>query len=60
VSSERELFEFKAAADAQGLVNSVITDAGRTEIAPGTVTCLGLGPAAASEIDKLTGALTML
>ena len=60
VNSEKELFEVKAMADAAGLINSVITDAGRTEIAPGTVTCIGIGPAPESAIDKITGDLSML
>jgi PTH2 family peptidyl-tRNA hydrolase len=57
---ERELFEIKALADAMGLINSVITDAGRTEIAPGSVTCIGIGPDAESRIDRVTGELSML
>jgi peptidyl-tRNA hydrolase, PTH2 family len=60
VNSEAELFEIKAVADAQGLINSVISDAGRTEIAPGSVTCLGIGPAKDSDVDKVTGELPML
>lgn len=60
VDSEKALFEIKAIADANGLVNSVITDAGRTEIAPGSVTCIGIGPAPESAVDKVTGDLTML
>ena len=57
---ETELFEIKAVADALGIINSVVTDAGRTEIAPGSVTCIGLGPDAGSKIDKVTGGLSML
>ena len=57
---EGEIFEIKMTADALGIVNSVVTDAGRTEIAPGSVTCIGLGPAPASKIDKVTGELSML
>lgn len=60
VDSERELFEFKAIAESQGFTTSIICDAGRTEIAPGTYTCLGIGPAAVSSIDKITGDLKML
>ena len=37
------------------LVSSLVTDAGLTEVPAGTVTCLGIGPAAASEIDSITG-----
>ena len=60
VDSEAKLFEIKAAVDANGLVNSIITDAGRTEIAPGTVTCIGIGPTGESVVDKITGDLSML
>ena len=60
ISSERELFEFKAVADAQSLNNSVVCDAGRTQIEPGTITCLGIGPATSAVLDKITGELKML
>jgi PTH2 family peptidyl-tRNA hydrolase len=60
VDNEMELFEIKLTADALGIVNSIVTDAGRTEIAPGSVTCVGLGPGAASKIDRITGDLSML
>ena len=38
-----------------GLVSSLVTDAGLTEVPPGTVTCLGIGPASDSKIDSITG-----
>ena len=60
VSGRDELFQIKAMADAAGLINSVITDAGRTEVEPGSVTCLGIGPAGETAIDKITGDLGML
>jgi len=60
VATEREMFEFKAIADTQNLNNSVVCDAGKTQIAPGTNTCLGIGPAASSVLDKITGELRML
>jgi PTH2 family peptidyl-tRNA hydrolase len=60
VDDEKELFEIKAFADAAGIINSVVTDAGRTEIAPGSVTCLGIGPDSGIKIDKVTGDLSML
>jgi PTH2 family peptidyl-tRNA hydrolase len=60
VASEKELFEFKAIADAKGLNNSVVCDAGKTQIEPGTYTCLGIGPADSSVLDKITGELKML
>lgn len=60
VTSLKELFEFKAIADQQGITNAVVCDAGRTEIDPGTITCLGIGPEKQSVIDKITGDLSML
>jgi peptidyl-tRNA hydrolase, PTH2 family len=44
----------------QGIPHALITDAGKTVIAPGTITCLGIGPAEEDEIDKITGNLKML
>lgn len=38
----------------------LVEDAGFTEVPPGTKTCLGLGPALASEIDAVTGGLPLL
>lgn len=60
IGSEREMFEFKAVADAQKINNSAVCDAGRTEVEPGTFTCLGIGPAPSSVLDKITGELKML
>ena len=60
VDSLQQIFEIKAVADANGILNSVITDAGRTEIPAGTVTCIGLGPSKDSILDKITGELKML
>jgi PTH2 family peptidyl-tRNA hydrolase len=38
----------------------MIQDRGLTEIAPGTVTVLGIGPDRADRIDKITGDLPLL
>ncbi|WNY26995.1 peptidyl-tRNA hydrolase Pth2 [Methanolapillus ohkumae] len=59
-NSLQELFELKEKARREGLPTALITDAGRTEIAPGTITVLGIGPAAEERIDKITGHLKML
>ena len=60
VDSLEKLYAIKSAADANGLVNSIISDAGRTEIAPGTITCIGIGPTTDSVVDTITGDLSML
>lgn len=60
VRSETELLSLEEQALQAGVPAAVIRDAGRTVIVPGTVTCLGLGPATAAEIDKITGALPLL
>ena len=43
-----------------GVPSVIVEDAGLTEVPPGTKTVLGLGPARASLIDTLTGALPLL
>jgi peptidyl-tRNA hydrolase, PTH2 family len=60
VKSEEELELLQATAISMGLVAEVIADAGRTQIAPGSHTVLGIGPAPKSVIDKVTGKLKLL
>lgn len=60
VRSERELYELKTIAEGAGITTSIIRDAGMTEIRPGTVTALGLGPARAEDLDRITGDLSLL
>ncbi len=38
----------------------LVHDAGKTVVPEGTVTCLGIGPAPADEIDRLTASLPLL
>ena len=54
-----ELLSYKRKADDAGLVNSLITDAGHTEIPAGTTTCLAIGPDKEEKIDKITGDLKL-
>jgi PTH2 family peptidyl-tRNA hydrolase len=54
------LEDLRRGAVARGIPAVFVEDAGLTEVAPGTRTCLGLGPAPASEVDALTGALPLL
>lgn len=58
--SERALYELKVHAEQAGISTSLVQDAGLTEVAPGTVTALGLGPAKSADLDRLTGGLPLL
>ncbi len=60
VKDKEELFNFRQNAKDSKLKTAVITDAGRTRIKPGTVTCLAIGPDEEERIDKLTGRLKMM
>ncbi len=55
-----ELLSIHEYAREQKLPISLIKDAGRTEILPGTITCVGIGPAPEGDIDKITGKLKLL
>jgi PTH2 family peptidyl-tRNA hydrolase len=55
-----ELEALAAQARARGVPMAWVEDAGLTEVAPGTRTCLGLGPAPACQIDPITGSLELL
>lgn len=59
-NDERTLFELKVIAERSGISTSLIQDAGMTEIPPGTITALGLGPAKSEDLDKITGNLSLL
>ena len=52
--------EVKKGAIELGLPWSEVTDAGHTQIAPGTTTCISVGPAPENLIDKVTGELSLL
>ena len=60
VKDEKQLSELETAADELGLPHALIVDRGLTQIPEGTVTCLGIGPAPAAKIDRLTGKLQLL
>ena len=54
------LEELERRARAEKLPTVWVEDAGLTEVAPGTRTCLGLGPARAADVDRITGSLPLL
>jgi len=60
IDSEEDMLVLQAQAISLGLCAQVIHDAGRTQIASGSATVLGIGPAPKSKIDEVTGHLRLL
>lgn len=60
VKSLDELQELMGQAQSLGVTAEVIQDAGRTQIEPGSLTVLGVGPAPKSVVDRVTGGLKLL
>jgi len=58
--NEEELLTLQAQALSLGLCARIIHDAGRTQIASGTATVLGVGPGPKSVVDMVTGGLKLL
>lgn len=58
--SLEELEALARRAEELDITNVLIQDAGHTEVPPGTVTCLGLGPDQTMKIDGVTGDLPLL
>ncbi len=59
VDGESELRELAGRAEREGVPFAVVTDAGHTELEPGTATALGVGPAADDHVDAVTGHLSV-
>jgi PTH2 family peptidyl-tRNA hydrolase len=60
VKSEEELLKLEEEAKEVGLPYALIADRGLTQLEPGTITCLAIGPAPLREVDKITGKLALL
>ena len=60
VETLAELEALQRKAEGRGIPTEMVQDAGLTEVPPGTKTVLGIGPAQASEIDRVTGSLPLL
>ena len=57
---EKELLKLYEIARIRGLPAALIRDAGHTQLIPGTITALGIGPAPEKYVDELTGKLKLL
>ncbi len=60
VEDEKQLYTVIQHAKNAGIATAIITDAGKTTVAPGTVTCGAIGPASEDKIDPLTSELKLL
>ncbi|CAK9799748.1 Peptidyl-tRNA hydrolase [Anthophora plagiata] len=60
VSNEKNLISLARSARKSGLIISIIKDAGKTQLQPGTVSTLGIGPGPKQQIDELTCNLKLL
>jgi len=58
-NSESQLFELADKADTEGLPYAIVRDAGHTQLEPGTVTALAVGPARDKSVDRVTGDLSL-
>jgi PTH2 family peptidyl-tRNA hydrolase len=56
---EADLFELADRAERDGLPHAVVRDAGHTQLKPGTVTTLAVGPAPDDGVDAITGDLQL-
>ena len=60
VNDLKELQKYQQLAKAEKLTTAIITDAGHTVVAPGTITCMAIGPDDETKIDKVTSSLKMM
>lgn len=59
VDSKNELLDLADQARRNGVPHAVIRDAGHTQLDPGTVTTLAVGPAREAQVDAVTSDLSL-
>jgi len=60
VSSRREILEYHTKAKKLRIHCFLVRDAGLTQLKPGTITALGMGPDREDQINKVTGDVKLL
>ncbi|PSP89496.1 aminoacyl-tRNA hydrolase [Halobacteriales archaeon QS_4_69_34] len=56
---EAALFELADRAERERLPHAIVRDAGHTQLEPGTVTTLAVGPGEEETVDRVTGELSL-
>ncbi len=59
-ADQKQLFQLEQDAKQSGIITAIITDAGKTTVPAGTVTCCGLGPDKEEVIDKIIKELQLV
>jgi PTH2 family peptidyl-tRNA hydrolase len=60
ISGIEEVKEIVSKLEKKNIPFFLVRDAGLTQLAPGTTTALGIGPALSETLDKVTGELKLL
>jgi len=60
VNSKRQLLDLYNRVKRKKIPCFLVEDAGLTELEPGTITALGIGPVDEKEINKITGSMKLL
>ncbi|MGQ9782114.1 MAG: peptidyl-tRNA hydrolase Pth2 [Nitrososphaeria archaeon] len=60
VGGLEEILQLAEVAERNCVVNAIIEDKGLTQIPPGTITCISIGPDEEEKIQEITGKLKLL
>lgn len=60
VQNLEQLKELVKKLEMKNFLHFIVKDAGLTQLSPGTVTAIGIGPVLSEEVDKITGELKLL
>ncbi|MFX1325417.1 MAG: peptidyl-tRNA hydrolase Pth2 [Promethearchaeota archaeon] len=60
VQNLEQLKELVKKLESNNFLHFIVKDAGLTQLSPGTITAIGIGPVLAEDVDKITGDLKLL